>query len=71
MELSYFRSCSDFCRSRGIGASAVSNTLLFGTRQSPALCPCVSDVDFLGDLDGVIDLDAKVADGALDLRVPK
>jgi hypothetical protein len=27
------------------------------------------DVDFLGDLDGVVNLDAKVADGAFDLRV--
>jgi hypothetical protein len=27
----------------------------------------ISDVDFLGDLDGVVELDAEVAHGALDL----
>jgi hypothetical protein len=30
-----------------------------------------SDVDLLCDLDGVIDLDAEVANGALDLGMPK
>ena len=29
----------------------------------------ILDVDFLGDLDGIVNLDAKVADGAFDLRV--
>ena len=28
-----------------------------------------SDVDLLGDLNGVVDLDAEVGDGALDLRM--
>jgi len=35
------------------------------------LCPGTSDVDFLGDLDGVVNLDAEVADGALDFGVSK
>ena len=35
------------------------------------LCPGTSDVDFLSDLDGVVNLDAEVADGALDLGVPE
>ncbi len=30
-----------------------------------------SDVDLLGDLDGVVDLDAEVAHGAFDLRMSK
>ena len=30
---------------------------------------CVSDVDLLGNLDGIVDLDAKVANRALDLRM--
>jgi hypothetical protein len=33
------------------------------------LCLGASDVDLLGDLDGVIDLDAEVSDRALDLRM--
>jgi len=33
------------------------------------LCPGISDVNFLSDLDRVIDLDAEIADGALDLGV--
>ena len=35
------------------------------------LCPGSSDVDFLGDLNGVINFNAEVPDGALDLRVSK
>jgi hypothetical protein len=38
-----------------------------GTAQR--LCPGTSDVDFLGDLDSVVNLHTEVADGALDLRV--
>ena len=30
-----------------------------------------ADADFLGDLDGVVNLDAEVANGALDLGVPE
>jgi len=37
-----------------------------GARQ---LCPGISDVDFLCNLNGVVNLDAKVAHRALDLRV--
>ncbi len=33
------------------------------------LCPGTSDVDFLRNLNGVVDLDAKVANGALYLGV--
>jgi hypothetical protein len=33
------------------------------------LCPGISDVNFLSDLDRVVDLDAEIADGALDLGV--
>ena len=35
------------------------------------LCPGISDVDFLRDLDRVVDLDAEVANRALDLGVAK
>jgi hypothetical protein len=31
----------------------------------------MSDVDLLRDFDGVVDLDAEIADGAFDLRVPE
>jgi hypothetical protein len=31
----------------------------------------LSDVDLLGDLDGIIHFDAEVTDRALDLRMPK
>jgi hypothetical protein len=33
------------------------------------LCPGISDIDLLSNLNRVIDLDAKVTNGALDLRV--
>jgi len=35
------------------------------------LCLNDSDVDLLGDLDGVVDLDAKVPNRAFNLRVPE
>jgi GNAT superfamily N-acetyltransferase len=38
--------------------------------RAAALCPCTSDVNLLRDFDCVIDLDAEVANGALNLRVP-
>jgi hypothetical protein len=41
-----------------------------GLGRAAALCPYTSDVDLLRDLDSVIDLDAQVAKGAFDLRVP-
>jgi hypothetical protein len=34
------------------------------------LCPGTSDIDFLCDLKGVIELDAQIANRALDLRLP-
>ncbi len=33
------------------------------------LCPGTSDLDFLGDLNGIVNLDAKIPNRALDLRV--
>ena len=33
------------------------------------LCPRTSDLDFLGDLNGIVNLDAKISNRALDLRV--
>ena len=37
-------------------------------RECP-LCPGISDIHLLGDRQGIVDLDAEVADRALDLRV--
>ena len=34
------------------------------------LCPRTSDLDFLGDLNGIVNLDAKISNRALDLRDP-
>jgi hypothetical protein len=39
------------------------------SQQSRRTLPFASNVDLLGDFDGVIDLDAEIADGALDLGV--
>jgi hypothetical protein len=33
------------------------------------LCPGTSDLDLLGDLNGIVNFYAKIANGALDLRV--
>jgi hypothetical protein len=60
------------------GASAVAGDSAFG-QSSPfttsgkarQLCPGTSDVDLLGDLNGIVNLDAKIANGALHLRVAK
>ena len=42
----------------------------FSLSRAAVLCSYLcSDVDLLGDLDGVIDLDAEVAHGAFDLRM--
>jgi hypothetical protein len=35
------------------------------------LCPLTSDLDFLRNIKRVVDLHAKVSDGALDLGVPE
>ena len=43
----------------------------FELGRARQLCPGISDVDFLSDLDRVVDLDAEIADGALDLGVAK
>ena len=34
------------------------------------LCPDISDVNFLWNLDGIVNLDTKIAHGAVDLRCP-
>jgi hypothetical protein len=39
------------------------------TGRARQLCPGTSDVDFLGDLKRVVDLNAEVAYGAFDPRV--
>jgi len=41
---------------------------LTGGQRTTAL-PGISDIDFLGNLDGIVNLDAEVADGALNLGV--
>ena len=33
--------------------------------RAPQPCPGTSDLDFFSDLDGVVNLDAKIANGAL------
>jgi hypothetical protein len=33
------------------------------------LCPGISDVNFLGNLDGIVDLNTEIADGALNFGV--
>ncbi len=35
------------------------------------LCPCSSDVDLFSYGEGIIDFNAEIPDGALDLRVPQ
>ena len=35
------------------------------------LCPGISDLDLLGDLERIVDLHAEVSDGAFDLGVAK
>jgi hypothetical protein len=35
------------------------------------LCPGISDVDFLGDFQRVVDFDTEIANGAFDPRMPK
>ena len=41
-----------------------------GSGRVRQLCPGTSDVDFRRDLNGVVDLDAEVANSTLDLSVP-
>jgi len=45
----------------------LKNRILVGGANP--LCPVASHVDLLGDCQGVIDLDAEVAHGALNLRM--
>ena len=40
-----------------------------GPGRAGLLCPGTSDLDFLGDLNRVVDLDAKISNRAFDFRV--
>jgi len=35
------------------------------------LCPCISDIDFFGYLDGIVDFDAQVSHGRFKFSVAK
>ena len=37
--------------------------------RAPQLSPATSDLDLLGDFNGIVNIDAEMANGALDLRV--
>jgi hypothetical protein len=39
------------------------------TGRGRQLCPGISDVNFLGNLDGIVNLNTKIADGALNFTV--
>jgi hypothetical protein len=49
--------------------SAVACLHRFGAAQSTAALPGTSDLDFLRDLDRIVNFDAKISNGAFDLRV--
>jgi len=55
------------------GRRSGTGTLFTVSRPGRArqLCPGISDVNFLRDLDRIVDLDAEIADSALDLGVAK
>jgi hypothetical protein len=40
-----------------------------GPGRARQLCPSTSDVDFLGDLNRIVYLDAKISNRAFDLRM--
>ena len=60
------------CASR---MSALSNSVMLACKlyragvEPPRSALCISDVDLFRYFDGVIDVDAEVTNGALDLRV--
>jgi hypothetical protein len=43
----------------------------FGAGRARQLCPDNSDLDFLGDLNRIVDLDAKIANRAFDPMASK
>jgi hypothetical protein len=56
----------------GLGVSPMSAMAQSGRKRlgrACPLCPGISDIHLLGDRQGIVDLDAEVADRALDLRV--
>lgn len=55
--------------SRRPGRSVLARLLLTWSGRARKLCPGTSDVDFFCNVNGVVDLDAKVPDCALDLGV--
>jgi hypothetical protein len=58
---------------RGAAAMTAIGTLCPSAVGQSALPlrPCTSEVDFFGDLDGIVNLDAEVPHGALHLLMPK
>jgi hypothetical protein len=57
---------------KGVGASACRFVALFDDSQAGRgrqLCPGISDVNFLGNLDSIVDLSTEIADGALNFGV--
>lgn len=50
---------------------AVDGPLAPVWRRAERGCPGISDLDFLGNLECILDFDAKVPNGALDLGVPE
>ena len=42
---------------------------VLGSGRARQLCPGISDLDFLGDLDRIVELDAKISNRAFDLRM--
>src|SRR5579864_6806297 len=51
--------------------TAIGTTPTIEKAQSPSALPCKSDVNLFRYGKGVIDFDSKIANGALDLSVPK
>jgi hypothetical protein len=47
----------------------IANFTVSGPGRAQQLCPGTSDLDFLRDLNGVVNLDAKISNGAFDLCV--
>ena len=43
--------------------------ILLGWHRAEGVGPATSDINFLGDLEGVVDFDAEAANGAFDARV--
>ena len=64
----------DHVERRARVAAVVSYWPIFpvlGSGRARQLCPDTSGLDFLRNLNSIINLDAKISNGALDLRVSK